>query len=110
MDPNIQPEKWAIRPLKGNEISQEKPRIGQGRAVMRRRRLPSTNQIIAQSAELSKKIPEASKIEKKVLNQPDFTTPLQSINNSSMEVIHRRPMIKDIAYYPDPTYRPLLSQ
>ena len=29
LDPNIQPEKQAIRPLKGNEILQEKPRIGQ---------------------------------------------------------------------------------
>ena len=31
LDPNIQPEKQAIRPLKRNEISQERPRIGQGR-------------------------------------------------------------------------------
>ena len=41
-DPNIQPEKQNIRPLKGNEISQEKTWIGQGRAGMRRRRPPST--------------------------------------------------------------------
>ena len=32
LNPNIQPEKQATRPLKGNEILQEKPRIGQGRA------------------------------------------------------------------------------
>ena len=29
LDPNIQPEKQAIRLSKGNEILQEKPRIGQ---------------------------------------------------------------------------------
>ena len=40
LNPNIQPEKQAIRPLKGNKISQEKPRIVQGRAGMRRRRVP----------------------------------------------------------------------
>ena len=61
LDPNIQPEKQAIRPLKDNEILQEKPRIGQGRAGMRRRRLSPISQTIAQSAEPSKKIPEASK-------------------------------------------------
>ena len=64
LDPNIQPKKQAIRPLKGNEISQEKPRIGQGRAGMRRRK-PPINQTIAQLVEPSKKIPEASKIERK---------------------------------------------
>ena len=38
LDPNIQPEKQNIRLLKCNEISHENPRIGQGRAGMRRRR------------------------------------------------------------------------
>ena len=104
LDPNIQPEKQNIRPLKGNEISQEKPRIGQGRAGMRRRRLPPINQNNA--AETSKKIPEVSKIEKKVITHLDFTAPMQSVNSSSMEVINRRPMIKDISFYPDPAYRP----
>ena len=71
-----------------------------------RRRKPPINQTIAQSAESSKKIPEASKIEKKITNQPDFSTPVQSINNSSVQVINRSAMIKDIPFYPDPTYRP----
>ena len=55
---------------------------------------------------MSKKIPEALKMEKKVINQKDFTTPVQSVNNPSMEGINRRPMIKDIPFYPDPMYRP----
>ena len=76
LDPNNQAEKQNIRPLKGNKISQENPRIGQGRVGMRRRRLPPINQTIAHTAELSKKIPEASKIEEKVINHPDFTTPV----------------------------------
>ena len=76
---------------------------------MRRRRLAPINQTIAQSAEPSKKIPEESKIEKKVINQPDFTTPVQSINNSGVEVLNRKPMIKDIPFYHYPTHRPLLS-
>ena len=40
LDPNIQPEIQNIRPLNGNIISQEKPRVGQGRAGIRRRRPP----------------------------------------------------------------------
>ena len=33
-------------------------------------------------------------------------TPVQSINNCNAEVINRKPMIKGIPFYPDPTYRP----
>ena len=105
MDSNIQPEKQAIRPLKGNKISQKKPRIGQGRAEIKRRRLLLIIQTIGQSAEMLKKIPEESKIEKKVINHPGFATPVQSIINSNAEIINRKHMIKDIPFYPDPTYR-----
>ena len=105
LDPNIQLEKQNIRPIKGNKILKEKPRIGQGRARMRRRRPPPINQIITQTLELSKKIPKVSKIEKKVITHPDFTTPVQSVNNPSTGVINRMPMIKDIPIYPDPTHR-----
>ena len=81
-------------PLKENEISQVKQRIGQGRAGMRKSRLPPINQTIALSAESSRKIPEASEIEKKVINHPDFTTSVHSINNSYAEVINGKPMTK----------------
>ena len=73
---------------------------------MRRRRPPPINQTIIQTSELSKKIPEVSKMERKVISHPDFTTPVQSVNSPSAGVINRRPMIKDIPFYPDPTYRP----
>ena len=43
---------------------------------MRRRRLPPINQTIAQTAEMPKKILEPSKLEKKVINHPAFTTPV----------------------------------
>ena len=56
---------------------------------------------------MSKKIPEVSKMEKKVITRPDFTTPVLSVNNPSAEAINRRPMIKDIPFYPYPTYRSL---
>ena len=83
LDPNIQSEKQDIRPFKGNEISKEKPWIGSGRAGMRRRRPLSINKTINQTSELSKKIPEVSKIEKKVISDSDFTTPVQSVNSPS---------------------------
>ena len=106
LDPNIQLEKQNIRPLKGNEILQEKPWIGKARAGMRRRRSPPINPAITQTSELSKKIREVSKIEKKVISHPDFTTPVQSVNSPSAGVINRTPMIKYIPFYPDPTFRP----
>ena len=69
-----------------------------------RRRKPPINQ--TNVAEMSKKIPEVSKIEKKIITHPDFTTPVQSVNNPSAKAINRRSMIKDISFYPDPTCRP----
>ena len=97
-DSNIQPEKKNIRPLKGNEILQEKPRIGQRRAGIWRRRPPPINQ--ANAAETSKTIPEISKIEKKVITHTDFTTPEQSITKSNADAINTIPVIKDIPFYP----------
>ena len=104
LDPNIQPEKQNVKPLNSNEISQERPCIGQGRTGMRRRP-PPINQTITQTSELSKKISEAPKIEPRPY-QPNSTTPMQSITNSNDEVTHRRPMLRDILFYPDPNYRP----
>ena len=106
LDPNIQPEKQNIRPLNFNRISQEKPRMGHGRVGMRRRRPPLINQTNTPTSELSKKIPEVSKIENKVITHPDFTTPVQSVNSPSTDAIKSEPMTKNILFYPDPTYRP----
>ena len=73
---------------------------------MRRRRPPPINQTITQTSELSKKIPEAPKIELRITNQIDSAASMQSITNSNDEVSHRRPVIKKIPFYPDPTYWP----
>ena len=104
LDPNIKPEKQNIRPLKENEILQEKPKIGQGRPGMRGGRPPppiyQTN-----ASEVKKKIPEVSKIENKFITHPDFTTLVQSVSSPTTEAINRKPMIKNIPFYPDPTYR-----
>ena len=106
LDPNIQLKKnQNIKPLKGNKILQERPQIGQGRVGMRRRP-PPINQTITKTTGLSKKIPETSKIESRITNQTDSIAPVQSITNANGEATHRRPMIKDTPFYPDPTYRP----
>ena len=55
LDANIQPEKQAIRPLKGNEISQEKPRIGQGRVGSRRRKPPINQKYFSVSRTIKEK-------------------------------------------------------
>ena len=106
LDPNNLPEKQNIRPLKGNEILQEKPQVSQGQAGVRRGRPPPINQTITQTSEMSQRIPEGSKIEIRITNQTESTTPAQSITNSNVEVTHRRPLIKHIPFYTDSTYRP----
>ena len=63
-----------------------------------KKKAPSINQAITQTTELSKRIPEVSKIEMRITNQAYFTTPMQLITNSNVEVTHRRPMIKDIPF------------
>ena len=55
---------------------------------------------------MSKKIPEALKIESAITSQINYAPPAQSITNSNDEVTHKRPIIKDIPFYPDPSYRP----
>ena len=71
---------------------------------MRRRWLPPINKAIIQASELSKNIPEVSKIETRITKQSDFTITAQSITHSNVELTHRRSLIKDIPFYPDPTY------
>ena len=39
------------------------------------------------------------------MNQADLTTSTQSITNSNDDMTHRRPMMKDFPFYPDPTYK-----
>ena len=112
LDPNVQLEKQTIKPPKLDKNLQIRPRIGQGGAGLGRKK-PNNNEPIAQSVEHSQKIPEALKIEKEVINMPNFTTPVQSISNPRTEVINRRmkqKISKDIPFYSDPTYTPLLNQ
>ena len=61
---NIQPEKQVSKPLI-KEISQVKPRIGQGRAGSRWKK-PQISQPIAQLVEHSQKILELPKIQRKL--------------------------------------------
>ena len=42
----------------------------------------------------------------RITNETHSTAPAQSTTNSNDEKTHRSPMIKDIPFYPDPTYRP----
>ena len=81
LDPNIKLEKQNNKPLKGNRnLNKKKPCIDQGRASMRRRSLLPIIQTITQTLELSKKIPEVSKIESRITNQMHSTAPMQSDN------------------------------
>ena len=72
---------------------------------MRRRPSP-IHQTITQTSELSKKFLEASKRELRITKQLHSTAHVQSITNSNDEAAQRSPVVKDIPFYPDLTYRP----
>ena len=102
LDPNILPEKQHTNPIKGNT---EKPHIGQGRTGIRRRRPSPINQTIIQPLELTQKMPGAAEIETRITNCANSTAPGHSVNNANERVTHRRPLPKDVPFYPGPTYR-----
>ena len=60
LDPNLKPEKQHTIPKQGN---MERPCIGQGRAVSRRKRPDPINQSINQPSNLSQKIPGRTEID-----------------------------------------------
>ena len=72
------------------------------------RRWPSPiTQTIIEPSELSQKIPGAAKIEKRITNSANSTSPSYSVNNTNEEMTQRRPLTTDVPFYPCPTYRPL---
>ena len=105
LDPNILPKKQNTKPIKGNKFLAEKPCIGQGRIGMRRRRPSQINVIIIQPSELSQKIPGAAKIEMRITNLTNFTAPAHSVNNANEGMTQRRPLTRDVLFYPGPTCR-----
>ena len=64
------------------------------------------NQTITQPSELLQKIPEAAKVETRITNCANSTTPAHSINNTNEGMTQRRPLTTDVPFYPGPTYRP----
>ena len=65
LDSNIKPEKQHANPIKSSVV---KPRIGQGRAGLKRKISDLINQTINPPSELSQKIPGESKIETGITN------------------------------------------
>ena len=100
---NLLPIKQHTKPIKGNEIFAEKPQIGQERAVMGRKRPSLITQTIIQPSELSQKIPGAAKIEMRITNSANSTSPAHSLNNANEGMTQRRPLTTDVPFYPSPT-------
>ena len=102
LDPNIKPEKQHANPIKGSIVKQC---IGQGRAGLKRKRSDPINQAINSPSELSQKIPGETKIETGKTNQIHSKDPTHTINNTDEGMTHTRPLIPDVPFHPDPTYR-----
>ena len=94
LDHSIQPEKQNIRPLKGNEISQEVKSRNEKKASFHYSSYYSNIRTVKENSWSIKN------------NTSRFHNPVHSVINPSAEVINRRPTIKNTSFYPDPTYRP----
>ena len=79
LNSNIKPEKQHANPIKGSIV---KPRIGQRRAGLKRKRSDPINQTINPPSELSQKIPGETKIETGKANQVHSKDPMQFVNNA----------------------------
>ena len=66
------------------------PQIGQRRAGMKKRRPSPITDTIIQPSELSQKIPGASKIETRITNSTNSTSPVHSVNNTNEGMTQRR--------------------
>ena len=104
LDPNIKPAKQYANPIKDSVV---KPHIGQCRAGLKRKRSDPINQTINPPSGLSQKIPGKTKIKKGKTNLVYSKGPMHTINNVDAGMTHTRPLILDVPFHPDPTYRPL---
>ena len=77
LNPNLRPEKLHAMPKKGMT---EKPHIGQGRAGLRRKHAPDC---INQPFDVTRRIPERSKMSTGKINNPQHTSAMhdRGINN-----------------------------
>ena len=94
LDRNLRPEKQHAIPKQG--IS-EKPRVGQGRAGLRRRRPDHINQ----PSDVTQGIPGGSKLETGKTNSTQGTNSMhdRAINNNN-------PFLPDVPLHPDPLHKP----
>ena len=126
LDPNILPEKQVIKPIMTSEakgMPQIKPRIGQGRAVLRWKiktlKSPPVYKSIVKLSEkpieqpkVTLKIPilESLQIHNKIIPIPDYTIlQTRSGDDSSSRMVKRKTIqdiCREIPRYPNPIYRP----
>ena len=92
LDPNLRPEKQHILPKQG---SLQKPKIGQGRAGAKRKKLDPINQAIKQPSEMSQGIPGRTKI---VTGKTNST---HSTNGMRDRLINNNPFMPGVPFHPD---------
>ena len=93
MNPNLRLEKQHTLPKQGNL---ERPRIGQGRARSKRKKLDPINHVINRPSNLSQEIPERTKIETRKTNS------MHTTNNA----VNNNPFIPDVPFHLDLLLRP----
>ena len=117
LDPNVQPEQQVIKPItdtKMTEVSQIKPRLGQGRAGLRCKIKTSVpiNKPIVQAMDKQSKIlvPKPPIIQDKFVPIPNYAIPQMKHRGDVSSRKNIQDVSKEITIYPDSVYRPLLNQ
>ena len=101
LSPNLRPEKQHTIPKQGKL---ERPCIGQGRGVLKRKKPDPINQAINQPSDVSQEIPGRTKI---VTGKTNST---HSTNSASDRLINNNPFMPDVPFYPDPLLGPPKQQ
>ena len=101
LNPNLRPEKQHTIP---KQKKSERLRIGQGRAVSKRKKPDPINQAINQPSDVSQEIPRRPKIE------TGKTNSIHSTNSMSDRLINNNPFMPDVPFHPDPLLGPPKQQ
>ena len=78
----------------------ERPQIGQGRAVSKRKKPDPINQTNNQPSNLSQEIPGRTKIETRKTNS------MHTTNSVNDRLVNNNPFMPDVPFHPDPLLRP----
>ena len=97
LDPNLRPEKQHTFPKQGKS---ERPQMGEGRTLSKRKKPDPINQAINQPSNMSQEIPRGTKIVRGKTNS------IHSTNSADDRLVNNNPFMPGVPSHPDLLLRP----